>query len=85
MRLLLSKYAIWIYSLIIFLTIGVVLDIATIGAEEYALFDNSYKAFNDAKILRSIHSFYFPAVIVVLVSHLLVLIIFGFKKSKRGM
>ncbi len=85
MRLFFSKYAIWIYSLIIFLTIGVVLNIATIGAEEYALFDNSYKAFYDAKILRSIHSLYYPAAIVVIVSHLLVLIIFDLKKSKRAM
>lgn len=82
MRLLLSKYVIWIFSLIIFLAIGVVLDIATVGAEEYALFDNNMKATDDAKLLRSIHTFYFPTVIV---SHLLVLIIVGFKKSNRAM
>ncbi|OIJ20958.1 hypothetical protein BKP45_07610 [Anaerobacillus alkalidiazotrophicus] len=79
MKLLLSKYAIWIYSLIVFLAIGLVLDIATIGAEEYALFDNGMKAANDAKFLRTINSFYFPT---ILVSHLFVLTIFVFKKTR---
>lgn len=81
MKLFLSKYAIWIYSLIIFLVIGLALDIATIGAEEYALFDNNnIDAANYAKFLRDIHTFYFHAVIVI---HFGVLIIFGFKYFKR--
>lgn len=79
-RLLLSKPAIWVYSLIISLAIGIVLHIATIGAEEYSQFDHSMAAVNDAKLLRSIHSFYFPLIVVV---HLFSLILIVVKKYKR--
>lgn len=60
LRLLLSKNAIWIYSLIIFGVIGLALDIATIGAEEYALFENNnIDAANYASFLRNINTFLF--------------------------
>ncbi|QOY38093.2 hypothetical protein AWH56_011450 [Anaerobacillus isosaccharinicus] len=83
LRLLLSKNAIWIYSLIIFGVIGLALDIATIGAEEYALFENNnIDAANYASFLRNINTFYFPVVILI---HFVVLFIFSFKYFKRSM
>lgn len=51
MKILLSKSAVWIYSLIFFSVIGVLLDIATIGAEEFALFEDDTSTSNDATFL----------------------------------
>ncbi|TXC92829.1 hypothetical protein FS935_01120 [Metabacillus litoralis] len=80
MKILLSKSAIWIYSLIFFSVIGVFLDIATIGAEEFALFEGDMTTSNDAKFLRAINNLYFP---VILMIHLFVLIIFIVKRMKK--
>jgi len=66
-----NKIIIWLCSLVTFLAVGLILEIATIGAEEYALFEYSQTAKEEAQALRTLNSFYFP---VALAIHLLGLV-----------
>lgn len=80
MKILLSKQSIWIYSLLLSIIIGLILDISAISAEEYAEFDNSSIAANKAELMRTLHSFYVP---IIVIGHLIALILFFTKKYRR--
>jgi hypothetical protein len=56
-KILLSKPAIWLYSLFISLLIALILHISVIGAEEYAQFDNSIEAITYAQRLKHYNPF----------------------------
>ncbi|KMM38447.1 hypothetical protein [Guptibacillus hwajinpoensis] len=80
MKIVFSKPAIWFYSLFISIAVALVLEITVIGTEEYAQFDNSTKAKNEARLLKSIQASYFPSIIVL---HLLIVIRFLVKYYKK--
>ena len=77
---MLSKPAIWLFSLIISIALALVLEINVIGAEEYAQFDHSHSAKNQANILKSIQAFY---VISITIIHLIIVIRFLVKKFNK--
>lgn len=80
MKFLLSKQALWLFSLLLTIMIGLVLDISAISAEEYAEFDHSTSAAKKANILRSLHTVYVP---IIVVGHLIALIIIFTRKYKE--
>ncbi|MFK3958819.1 hypothetical protein [Guptibacillus hwajinpoensis] len=80
MKIVFSKPAIWFYSIFISIAVALVLEITVIGAEEYAQFDNSTKAKNEARVLKSIQAFYLGSIIVL---HLLIVIRFLVKYYKK--
>lgn len=75
------KYGSLFCSFLIFTSVGIFIHIERIRLEEYALFDPSTKAVNDALAFKSVDTFYFPIILITHLTFLFAMVVKDIRKN----